>query len=347
MDQIGMPDQELPPGQQLAATGKWPKVGEPTPSNIPSRWTVTVRGCVTSQRVWTLDDIRSLPQKTRSIDIHCVTRWSKLGMQFSGVALSELLQLAQPTEDARYVSFVAIGERQHSTSLPLNDALSLNSFIATACDGKPLPVEHGGPIRMIVPGRYFYKSLKWLRKIELLPEDRLGFWEETAGYHNAADPWAEQRFVATKLDRDLTAKLIAARDLSSQSLTGVDLQGYALAGLRARRAILRDGRFCRCDLQGACFDEAGLANAHFQEANLRGATFRGADVEGVDFAGADLRDVDLSVSSMLGVSFVQESSDKSRASRPGAKLDTTTIIPTFLLNDLAPPQAEYVRRCLK
>jgi hypothetical protein len=266
-------------------------------------------------------------------------------MQFSGVALSELLQLAAPTDDARYVSFVAIGERKHSTSLPLDDALSLNSFVAFACDGQPLPVEHGGPVRMIVPGRYFYKSLKWLHRIELLREDRLGFWEETAGYHNAADLWAEQRFVATKLDRDLTAKLLAARDLSGQSLTGIDLQGYALAGLQARRATLRDARLSRCNLQNACFEEAVLANAHFQEANLRGASFRGADVEGVDFAGADLRNVDLSVSSMLGVSFIHESFDESRAIRVGATLDDTTIIPTHLLNDLSPPQAEYVRHC--
>lgn len=340
-----MPHQELPPGQQLAAKGKWPKVGEPTPTDLPSPWTVTVHGSVTNEKVWTLADIRSLPQETRSIDIHCVTRWSKLGMQFSGVALSELLQLAAPTDDARYVSFVAIGERKHSTSLPLDDALSLNSFVAWACDGQPLPVEHGGPVRMIVPGRYFYKSLKWLYKIELLREDRLGFWEETAGYHNAADLWAEQRFVATKLDRDLTAKLLAARDLSGQSLTGIDLQGYALAGLQARRATLRDARLSRCNLQNACFEEAGLANAHFQEANLRGASFRGADVEGVDFAGADLRNVDLSVSSMLGVSFIHESFDESRAIRVGATLDDTTIIPTHLLNDLSPPQAEYVRHC--
>jgi DMSO/TMAO reductase YedYZ molybdopterin-dependent catalytic subunit len=324
----------LPPGQQLAAEHKWPRVGDPTPDQIPEPWTVTVCGCVESERVWTLDQIQSLPQVTRKIDIHCVTRWSKLGMPFSGVALSALLQMAEPTSEARFVSFVAIGEKQHSTSLPLSDVLALDSLIALQHDGAPLALEHGGPVRLVVPGRYFYKSLKWLSRIELLSQDRLGFWEETAGYHNVADPWSAQRFVAAKVDRELVAELLASRDLSGQSLTGIDLRGYDLHDLQAKRAILRDARFSDCQLQHACFEEAGLANAHFRDAKLQGASFRDADVEGVDFAGADLRHVDLRVASLLGVSFVDG------ASR--ATLDATTNIPPALLDQLAPAQAAFL-----
>ncbi len=291
-------------------------------------------GCVNAEQTWTLEQLQALPQVTRKIDIHCVTRWSKLGMSFTGIPLSQLLQRTGPTSDAKFISFVALGKKQHSTSLPLSDALELDSLVALQWDGGPLPVEHGGPVRMIVPGRYFYKSLKWLSRIELLAEDRLGYWEETAGYHNLADPWTAQRFVAARVDRDLAARLIAARDLSGQSLTGIDLGGYHLPGLQARRAILRDARFTDCQLQGACFEQAGLANAHFRRANLQAASFRGADVEGVDFAGADLRQVDLDVASLLGVSFVDASEQ--------AILDETTRIPPALLDHLAPAQASYV-----
>ncbi len=340
-----MPQPQLPPGQQLAAASKWPTVGEPTPKEMPSPWTVRIQGCVQREMHWTLEELQALPQRTQAVDIHCVTRWSKPGMQFAGVPLNEVLKLATPTDAARFVSFVAVGQRRHSTSLPLPDALSLGILVALTCNGQPLPVKHGGPVRLVVPSRYFYKSLKWLATIELLREDRLGFWEATAGYHNAADPWTEQRFVAPKLNRDVTTQALAARDFAGKSFPGIDVDGYDLSGLQARGAVLRNAVFRRCLLQHACFEAAQLANAHFQEADLRDASFRGADVEGANFHRADLRGADLQVLSLLGVSFVDPSSDDT-STAAGAAFDRHTRIPTRLIDDLTPVQAAYVRRSL-
>src|SRR5690606_16836039 len=128
-------------------------------------------------------------------------RWSKLDVPFRGVPLAVLLKICPPLPVAKYVSFAARSERRHSPSVLLEDALELDTLVALACEGRPLEKLHGGPVRVVVPGRYFYKSLKWLERIELLETDRLGYWEQTAGYHNTADPWQEQRYMAPQLDR--------------------------------------------------------------------------------------------------------------------------------------------------
>jgi DMSO/TMAO reductase YedYZ molybdopterin-dependent catalytic subunit len=184
---------ELPPGQQLAAAGKWPLVGEKTPREIPQLWTVELCGLVARPRTWTLDELAALPRVERSIDVHCVTRWTKFSMLFGGVPLSVLLDACEPLVTARYASFVSHSVRDHSTSLPLDVCRALDVLIAFDAEGQPLSSEHGGPVRTITPGRYFYKSLKWLKRIELLADDRLGYWEAEAGYHNEADPWREHR----------------------------------------------------------------------------------------------------------------------------------------------------------
>lgn len=288
--------------------------------------------------VYRLDELHSRGTIRQVIDIHCVTRWSKLAVEFVGVPLAELIERSRPAADAQYVSFVARSERNHSTSLPLADALSLGALVALEAEGHPLPVEHGGPVRVIVPGRYFYKSLKWLERIELLASDRLGYWEREAGYHNRADPWREERYLAPALSKREMAAVLATRDFSNRDLRSIDARGHDLAGLIARGALLRDADFRDCELRAACFDGANLANAHLQGADLRGASFLSADLEGTDFISADLRGADLRGASLFGATFCGESN------QPPALIDATTLFDAASLEQLTPLEAEHVVR---
>jgi DMSO/TMAO reductase YedYZ molybdopterin-dependent catalytic subunit len=330
----------LPPGQQLAAPGKWPTVGQREPLPWTPPWRVEVAGLVSKPRSWTLAELQEFPQTEASIDIHCVTRWSKLDVPLRGVMLADVLRLAQPASAARFVSFVAHSAGAHSTSLPLAEALELGAIIALEAEGRPLPESRGGPVRMVVPVRYFYKSLKWLARIELLADDRLGYWEAAAGYHNTADPWREQRYVAAGIGKRDAARLIASRDFSGRDLLGIDASGRDLAGLDARGALLRNADFRGANLRAARFEGANLSNARFRGADLREAVFFGADVEGADFSGADLRGADLRVASLLGVTFAGLDLAASQA----AVVDAATVWDAASLEQLAPPQAEFVRR---
>ncbi len=330
------PEQRLPSGQQLVAAGKWPIVGEREPANSTAEWTVEMVGRVDHPQSWSLEELRGLPQDSVTVDIHCVTRWSKLQTNFTGVMLKTLLQKAGVQAEARFVSFVAASDRQHSTSLPLQDAIDLGVFIALTHEGRPLPTEHGGPVRVITPSQYFYKSLKWLRRIELLNEDRLGYWEAEAGYHNVADPWREQRYIAPNISKQLAARLIESRDFTGQELRGIDLRNRDLKGLTANDALLRDADFRDCDLAGANFDRANLSNAHFQNSNLHGTSFIRADCEGANFAGADLCGADFTDASLLAATF-----------SPNAKIDETTRISEDQLQTLMPVEAEYLQAVLR
>ena len=214
--------------------------------------------------------------------------------------------------------------------------------MAYESNGNPLPVDHGGPLRLIVPGRYFYKSLKWLERIELLAEDRLGYWEAESGYHNTADPWREERYMAPALDKQEAARLLAKRDFSGRNLRSIAAAGMDLAGLSARGALLRDADFSRANLRGACFDGANLSNARLVGADLRGATFLGADVEGADFTGADLRGADLTGASLFGATFC----DESAVPPCGATIDATLRVAPDQLDALTPPQAAFLRAAL-
>lgn len=325
----------LPPGQQLVSAGKWPLVGESPPAHAPEPWLVEVGGCVDRPRHWTIDQLRALPQETLTVDIHCVTRWSKPAAQFRGVRLERLLDAAGARADAQFVSFLARSERGHSTSLPLADALQLGALLALDCNGRPLPVEHGGPIRIVTPGRYFYKSLKWLARIELLAEDRLGYWEAAAGYHNHADPWREERYIASSVSRQQAARLIASRDFTGQDLRGLSAAGRDLSQLRAADALLRDADFRDCDLRGADFTRANLSNAHLGGADLKNAALIDADCEGANFSGADLRRADFTGASLLAASF-----------SPTAMIDATTRIAAAQIDTLMPVEAAYVQAVL-
>jgi DMSO/TMAO reductase YedYZ molybdopterin-dependent catalytic subunit len=336
--------ERLPPGQQLAAVGKWPLVGERVPAAEDGPWMVTIAGLVDAPRTWSLDELRSLGWVERVVDIHCVTRWSKLDTRFGGVMLADLLDAAKASREARFLSFVAHSPRAHSTSLPLADAVELATMIALEANGEPIRAEHGGPVRVVTPGRYFYKSLKWLQRIDVLAEDRLGYWEAEAGYHNNADPWHEERFLAASLSRQEMREILATRNFAGRDLRSMDATGHDLDGLDARGALLRNADFSRAKLSGANFSGTNLSNAHFALADLRGASFRDADVEGADFAGADLRGADFRGASLIGATFMLASGD---GQMPSARMDHTTQIDWQRLDELVPEQSAFVRGAIQ
>jgi DMSO/TMAO reductase YedYZ molybdopterin-dependent catalytic subunit len=289
----------LPPGQ--TATRKFPVVGEqePAPEALDlDRWRLTVEGLVERPLSLTYGEILALPQSELVADIHCVTSWSHFGMRLQGVPLAVVLDRAVPRPEARFVRFEAYSPRQHDTSLPLALALE-DTWLIHSRDGEPLTPEHGWPLRTVTPSRYFYKSLKWVRRIELLAEDRLGYWERESSYHNNADPWpGDQRFVSGSLPPE---KLRALREATSyvpyrgsrKVVVGADLRGW-----EPRTRELGDLHLKNCDLRGARLEGADLRGANLslsdlRGADLRGADLRGADLEGADFSGADLTGADL------------------------------------------------------
>ncbi len=183
----------LPPGQVL--TEKFPVLHYGPVPHYPdlSKWDLRVFGLVKEEKRLTWEEFNRLPRTRVVADIHCVTRWSKLDTVWEGVRFRDFLE-AVPVEvlpEARYVLVHA--EYGFTANLPLEVMLDDDVLLATHYDGKPLTPEHGYPLRLVVPKKYFWKSAKWVRGIEFLAEDRLGFWEQ-AGYHNEADPWKEKRF---------------------------------------------------------------------------------------------------------------------------------------------------------
>jgi DMSO/TMAO reductase YedYZ molybdopterin-dependent catalytic subunit len=179
----------LPPGQYL--TNDFPVLSAgPTPRTQLAKWDFTIVGTTLVQpKRWTWDEFQALPRVTIQADIHCVTRWSKLGTRWEGVALDTLLARVQ--HQARFV--IAYCDGGYSTNLPLNEVLGGKAWVVDSYEGAPLAPEHGGPARLLVPHRYFWKSTKWVRGLELSVDDRPGFWE-SLGYHNDGDPWREQRY---------------------------------------------------------------------------------------------------------------------------------------------------------
>ncbi len=332
----------IPPGQQLVAPGKWPVIGEREPANTTDPWTLNVTGAIAKPLSFSLAELSTLPQTSATLDIHCVTRWSKLDVTFSGVLLEEILNRAGVAQNGNFVSFVARSVRRHSTSLRIDHAIKQNTLIALNVDGAPLDSGHGGPIRNIVHGKYFYKSVKWLEQIEVLEHDRLGYWESDSGYHNEADPWTEQRYMVPSIDRRESIKLIETRDFSNRDLRSIDATERDLHGLIATGASLRDAKFIRANLTGANFCNANLSNAHFHNANLRGASFLNADVEGADFSGADLRETDFTGCSVIGASFFSVVDGQQVC----ATIDSTTTLPPEVARPLFPEQLKFVNQKL-
>jgi DMSO/TMAO reductase YedYZ molybdopterin-dependent catalytic subunit len=185
----GIGPARVPPGQYL--TDRFPvlTVG-PNPKFDLGTWDFTVFGGVESKLTLTWDELMALPQKEVVTDIHCVTRWSKLDTVWRGVPVSEVLDRAGALPDVTHV--MAYSDGGYTTNMPLEVARDDDVLLAHTYAGEPLEPDHGAPLRLLVPKRYFWKSAKFLRKLELMPADRMGFWELN-GYHNDADPWQEQR----------------------------------------------------------------------------------------------------------------------------------------------------------
>lgn len=181
----------LPPGQYDTGSG-WPVLtAELTPQVHLDSWTMTVDGLVDRLSTWTWSELQALPRSEYHGDIHCVTTWSKLGTSFAGVSVDTLLDQAGPGPLARFV--LATSTSGYTTNLPLDDLTGGKAWVVWEHEGRPLPTEHGGPVRLLVPHLYFWKSAKWVTRLTLLDRDEPGFWERN-GYHDRGDPWLEQRY---------------------------------------------------------------------------------------------------------------------------------------------------------
>lgn len=184
----GMPT--LPVGQTI--THKWPVLDLGYhPDVTPDRWRLTIDGAVENPVRLTWSEFMALPQTKDTSDFHCVTTWSKLNMPWKGVSLLDLAALVHPKEEATHI--MCYGYDTYTTNLSLAEALKADVLLVHTFEGQPLPKEHGGPCRMITPQLYAWKGAKWIKRIEFLTENKLGFWEER-GYSNTAYPWRNDRY---------------------------------------------------------------------------------------------------------------------------------------------------------
>jgi DMSO/TMAO reductase YedYZ molybdopterin-dependent catalytic subunit len=183
-------EKKTPPGQRV--TEKFPVLHE---GNIPGfdekDWDFRVEGLVKNPMTLSWKEFQSLPKVKSVSDFHCVTGWSRMDNEWEGVRFSEIANLATPEKNAGFVTVVAEGG--YTTSLSLDDMMDDNVLLAYIFEGKPLPLDHGGPLRLIVPKKYAYKSAKWVRRIIFTEDKDLGYWEKR-GYSDSADPWKEERY---------------------------------------------------------------------------------------------------------------------------------------------------------
>jgi DMSO/TMAO reductase YedYZ molybdopterin-dependent catalytic subunit len=179
----------VPPGQYVVDDFPVLSAG-PTPHEPLESWSFTIvdETGATAAR-WTWDEFRALPSETVTVDIHCVTKWSKLGTQWDGVSVDVLLEGVETSAEFA----VAVSDGGYTTNLPLADLTGGRAWLAYGYDGDDLEPEHGGPARLLVPHLYFWKSAKWVRGLRLTDDDEPGFWE-SVGYHSYGDPWREQRY---------------------------------------------------------------------------------------------------------------------------------------------------------
>ncbi|HEV2853103.1 MAG TPA: sulfite oxidase-like oxidoreductase [Thermoanaerobaculia bacterium] len=189
-DSIRTGKDRVPPGQYV--TNKWPVLtyGH-TPSIQPEKWTLRIFGLVDGETTLSWKELQALPRARVTADFHCVTRFSTLDNGWEGIATREVIRQVRIHPEASHVMVHCYGG--YTTNLPLEDFLSEKALLADRHNGNPLPVDHGGPVRLVVPHLYAWKSAKWVNGIELMDEDRRGFWEEN-GYHTYGDPWLEERF---------------------------------------------------------------------------------------------------------------------------------------------------------
>ncbi len=180
----------VPPGQHVVTDFPVLSAG-PTPAVALDRWAFELTGLVRAPVRWSWDEFLRLPARDFRVDIHCVTKWTKLDTVWRGVSLDTLLEHVELLPGAQYA--IVSAHPDYTTNLPLPDLINGRAFVAYEYDGRPLAPEHGGPARLVVPDRYFWKSAKWLRGIEFTATDAPGFWE-SLGYNNHADPLLEERY---------------------------------------------------------------------------------------------------------------------------------------------------------
>ena len=180
----------IPPGQYVTTDFPVLSAG-PTPRTPLDRWSFSIEGAVRDTVRWTWDEFLALPARDWTVDISCVTKWTKLDMHWRGVSVDTLFEAVDLDPSAAFV--IAWSDGGYTTNLPIADALGGQAFVAYEYDGRPLAPEHGGPARLVVPSRYFWKSAKWVRGLRLQPRDEPGFWE-SLGYHNRGDQWLEERY---------------------------------------------------------------------------------------------------------------------------------------------------------
>lgn len=183
-------DERIPPGQHL--TRGWPVLHEgPIPRFDPATWRFRCFGLVEREIEWTWDEFTSFPRTQLTSDFHCVTAWSKLDNTWEGVSIHTVAEAAAIRPDATHV--LALAPYAYSANIPLEVLLDDDVLLAWSHDGAPLEPEHGGPLRLVVPKRYAWKSVKWIEGLQVLDRDVRGYWEER-GYHNNAEPFAEERY---------------------------------------------------------------------------------------------------------------------------------------------------------
>jgi DMSO/TMAO reductase YedYZ molybdopterin-dependent catalytic subunit len=179
-----------PPGQYLTTDFPVLSAG-PTPHTPLEAWTLRIEGLVAQPVEWTWSEFQALPSREYVVDISCVTKWTKLDMRWHGVSVDTLLSAVQLDPKAAFA--IAYCDGGYTTNLPIADVVNDQAFVAYGYDGAPLTPEHGGPARLVVPGRYFWKSAKWIRGLRIVEKDVPGFWEGF-GYHNRGDQWLEERY---------------------------------------------------------------------------------------------------------------------------------------------------------
>jgi DMSO/TMAO reductase YedYZ molybdopterin-dependent catalytic subunit len=178
----------LPPGQ-YEERGFPVLAAGPTPHTPLEQWSFRIDGAVDEAKSWTWEEFLALPAETPTVDIHCVTKWSKFDTRWKGVSVDTLLSGVRT--EAHFLT--AFSDGDYTTNLPVDDVTGSKAWVAYEFDGEPLHPEHGGPARLLVPHLYFWKSAKWVRGLTLTLDDQPGFWENY-GYHNRGDPWLEQRY---------------------------------------------------------------------------------------------------------------------------------------------------------
>jgi DMSO/TMAO reductase YedYZ molybdopterin-dependent catalytic subunit len=188
-EKLGIAPERVPPGQYLTERFPVLTVG-PNPRYDLATWDLRIFGEVENEVRLTWDELMALPQRDVLTDIHCVTRWSKLDTEWRGVPVRDLLDRAGVKPAGTHV--MAYSDGGYTTNIPLETLLDDDVLVAHTYAGQPLEPDHGAPLRLLVPKRYFWKSAKFLRKLEVMSADRMGFWELN-GYHNDADPWREER----------------------------------------------------------------------------------------------------------------------------------------------------------